>query len=135
MLEMASHIGAYDTLRIVAVYGGQYIYITVDPNRNPFRDLVGREQAEILSRVYGAERIRVPTAKSAIARAQRAPIIAAVRAGRLTGDAAARMLGTSRTYLAHLVNGTDEGDGTAPMVVARDRGRHYLPGQLDMFEE
>lgn len=132
MLEMAAHIGAYDTLRVVERFGGRDVYIPVDAERNPMRELLGAEKAEIMSRVYRREMITIPTARSALSRARRAPVIAAIRARRLTVAAAARILHTTRTYVSHLVNTTTEGSDAEPVVLP-DPGRR-LPGQIEMFD-
>lgn len=109
MIEMADHIGPYPTLLIVARFGGQHLYIPVDPECGPLREVVGSETAAILSRIYGRERFAVPVGRSALSRARRGPVLAKVRAGKLTASAAARMIGTARSYLSHLLNHTNEG--------------------------
>ncbi len=128
MREMADHIGARPTLLIIAARGGEQVYVSQDPGRSPFRDIITGQAAATIAHVYGGNRLLVPIGRAALARARRAGVLAAVRAGGLTGADAARILGTSRTYLAHLVNQTDEGrDGAA--ITAADA----LPDQLDLF--
>lgn len=123
MVEMADHIGAYRTLLLVERFGGMRIYIPAEYDRGKvyegkgsIRDVIGEEAAQTLSRVYRREFFQVPTARHAIARARRQGIIASVRARRITASEASRILGTSRTYLSHLVNQTEEGcaDGDPP---------------------
>jgi len=131
MLEMAAHIAPYHVLRIVERFGGQQVYISADPARNVFRDLIGASAAATLSHVYRRERLEIPTAKGALFRARRRRLIAQVRANEVTVSEAARMLGTSRTYLSHLVNQTTEGSDDEELVCPRQRD----PGQMDLFGE
>lgn len=137
MLEMADHIGAYRTLQLCDVFGGMRIYIPKDPEkgktygrRGSIVDVVGIGTAAKLSAIYGSEYFHFPTAKLAINRAKRAPILAAVRAGELECAAAARMLRTKRSYVSHLVNQTDEGAG-GPEVSRRASQRDAR--QIDLF--
>jgi len=51
MLDMAAHIGAYATLRIVDAFAGQYIYVPLDPALSPFREVIGNEKAAVLAHV------------------------------------------------------------------------------------
>ncbi|HEU4958990.1 MAG TPA: hypothetical protein VFT56_01165 [Sphingomonas sp.] len=129
MLEMAAHIGPYATLCIVAAHGGAQVYISRKPESCPFADVIDEEAARILASVYGGNRFQVPVGRAAVDRARRASIIAAVRAGQMTGADAQRILGTSRTYVAYLVNQTAEGQNAEP---ARARRRHD-PRQTDLF--
>lgn len=136
MLEMADHIGPYRTLQLVEAFGGMRIYIPADPergkvydDRGSIVDVVGIAAAAKLSAIYRCEYLHVPTARYALSRAKRRPIIAAVKAGRMTGAQAARMLGTSRPYLANLVNQTDEGEGKSTWT----RRPQPDPGQMDLF--
>ncbi|MEA3017340.1 MAG: hypothetical protein QOI38_2062 [Sphingomonadales bacterium] len=132
MVEMADHIGPYKTMLIVEKYGGQQIYISADPARNVLRDLIGAAAAATMSHVYRRERLEIPTAKYAVARARRRSLIARCRANELTITEAARILGTSRTYLSELVNNSDEAtdDEAEP-----PRGRYDIPGQMQLFGE
>jgi hypothetical protein len=116
MLEMADHIGPYATLLLVERFGGMRIYVPKDyakgksyPDRGSIREVVGEEAARKLSQIYCREYLAIPTGRTALARARRAPIIAAVRSGNMTGGDAARMLRVARPYLSHLVNHTAEG--------------------------
>lgn len=138
MIEMAVHIGAYRTLQLVDRFGGMRIYVPKDPERGKaygskgsIVDLIGIGAAAKLSAVYGGEYFLFPTAKYAVDRAKRAPILAAVRAGTMTAALAARMLKTSRPYLSHLVNQTDEGEDARPRAPTRQELADL--GQLDMF--
>lgn len=139
MLEMADHIGAYATLRLVDAFGGQRIYIPADPARGKvypgigsIRDVIGDEAAVMLSEVYRREYLLIPTAKYALAHARRSAIVANVREGRMTAADAVRMLKTSKSYLSHLVNHTDEGRDGEEGDLART-GRKSHPGQLHLF--
>lgn len=131
MLEMADHIGPYATLRIVEAFGGEKRYITADPLKNPFRELIGDEAAAILSQVYRREYYSVPVCGTALRRARRAGVLAAVRDKSITAADAARILRTSRTYLSYLVNQTSEGNNVVPFT-PRIRTR-VDPRQLDIF--
>lgn len=134
MVEMADHIGASAVLRLVDRFGGMRIYIPADwargkvyEGKGSIREVIGDKAARILSDVYRREFILVPTAKAALRRARRAAVIAAVKAGDISGAEAARILETSRPYMSFLVNQSDEGDpATAPA------GRR-VSNQLDMF--
>lgn len=130
MLEMAEHIGPYETLLIVDRFGGQDVYVPADADKSPFAELIGREKAAALSWAYRRERLAVPTAPYALARARRAAIIAAVRANKLTVSDAARIMGVRRDYASKLINRTDEGQGVVP---ARFLPKPRDPRQLDMF--
>ncbi len=131
MLEMAAHIGPYATLLFVEAFGGQYIYIPEDASRNRAAPVIGEEAARILSRIYSCNRLQVPTAKNALAEARRGGVIAAIRSGAMTIQAAVPILGTSRTYLSHLVNHTDEGTDRPPMALPN---RPADPRQIELFD-
>jgi hypothetical protein len=130
MLEMATHIGARATLAISERFGGEEIRVPIDPKRNPFRALIGAERAERLSAVYGGERIAIPMATVALAVARRGPLVAAVRAGRLSVTDLARALGMRRDSASKLVNATSEGIGATPAAIGEPA---VDPRQLDMF--
>lgn len=129
MLEMAAHIGAYPTLCIVDQFGGQQIYVAKDASSSPFRDVVTDEIAATIASVYGGNRLLIPVGRAALDRARRAGIIAAVREGKMTGADAQKIIGTSRTYVSHLVNQTNEGQDAEPVKLSR---RHD-PRQHDLF--
>ena len=136
MLEMADHIGPLRTLLLVERFGGQRIYIPADvergksyEGRGTIRDLIGLEAARTLSHVYRREYLSIPTAKHALRRARRQGLVAAARAGDIEVSEAARIVGTTRPYMSHLVNQTDE--GTEGEDISRRSGR--IPGQLSMF--
>lgn len=125
MVEMADHIGAYPTLCVVARFGGAQVYIGRDPARSPFAEVVDAATAATIAEVYGGNRLLVPVGRVAVARARRAVVLAAVRARRISGADAAKVLGTSRTYLSHLVNETLEGTHRSTI--------ESLPVQGDLF--
>jgi len=108
MREMADHIGAYATLLIVDRFGGQEVYVAIDAERNAFRDLIGAAAAKTISHVYGREYLQIPTGKHALREARRRGVLDRVRAEEISAGEAARMLKTSRSYLAHLLNTRDE---------------------------
>lgn len=131
MLDMAAHIGAYATLRIVDAFAGQYIYVPIDPSRSPFADVVGSERAATLAQVYGRERLPIPSGRNALMRARRAGVIALVRSGRMTVSEAAARLRMPVRHLSTLINKTDEGTDAEPaLLLERPRDAR----QLDMFE-
>lgn len=130
MVEMAQHIGAYETLMISDRHGGKEFYIPADPEKNPFLDIVGPAKAKVLSWVYRRETIVIPTARYALRLARRGSVLAAVRAGDLTVADAARIMGTRRDYASKLVNQTVEGIGAAPLPRPP---RAKDPRQLEMF--
>jgi len=128
MLEMADHIGAYAVLSIVARHGGEQIYVPHDAALSPFAETIDRAAATEIAQVYGGNRLLIPVARAAVSRARRAIVIAAVREKKITGAEAQKIIGTSRTYIAHLVNATDEGKDFASVGAARQ-----LPSQPDLF--
>lgn len=129
MIELADHIGAYEALLICAEFGGREIYIPADPGKNPFLALIGAERAAIVANVYKHNVFAVPTARFAIARVLREPLIAAARSGEITVTEAARRLGLRRDYVSRLVNRVDVRTCPPHHSPARDRR------QLDMFGE
>ncbi|UIJ46928.1 hypothetical protein LZK98_08290 [Sphingomonas cannabina] len=129
MREMADHIGAYATLTIVATFGGEQLRVPYSAERSPFRNILDQETVATIASVYGGNRISIPVARTAVDTARRAVVIAAVRAEKLTAADAARIIGTSRTYISHLVNGTDEGQNT-DLAASVDR---LEPQQRDLF--
>jgi hypothetical protein len=133
MVEMADHIGPHRTLLFVDRYGGQQLFFTQSFTEGELAELIGAKAAQTLREVYRGERVLMPTAKQAVAYAKRQPILAAVRAGQLTGQEATRILKTSRTYVSHLINNTDEGTGVTPPPEFRARRRNVDPRQIDMF--
>lgn len=130
MLDMAAHIGPYDTLRIVDAFAGQYIYVPIDPSKSPFLGILGSEKAAMFAHVYGAERLPIPAGRNALARARRAGVIALVRAKRMTLKDAAALLRMPVRHMSTLINKTDEGTDAEPAVLLE---RPRDPRQLDMF--
>lgn len=129
MLELADHIGAYDTLRLCEAFGGQELYVAADPARSPFAAVIGAEKAAILAHALHGNVLAVPTARYALAEAKRAPLIEAARAGSITVAEVARRLGLRRDYVSRLVNR----DG--PRVAKRAFQGAHTPDarQIDMF--
>lgn len=132
MLEMAAHIGPYDTLRIVDAFAGQEVYVPLDAKRSPFTDLIGVDKAAVLAHVYGRERLPIPTGRNALLRARRQGVIAAIRAHRLTVVEGAAILRMARRHLSRLVNQTNEGT-ECQQVPFLERPRDVR--QLEMFGE
>ncbi|WP_454280232.1 hypothetical protein [Sphingomonas sp. Marseille-Q8236] len=131
MLEMAAHVAPKHVLTLVDRFGGQVVYVPIAVEKSPFLDVLPMDTVATIARVYGREKLDIPTAREALARARRAPVIAAVRAGRLTRNEAARMIGSSRRYVAYLANQTNEADD-APVFVPR---RVVDSRQIEMFPE
>jgi len=121
MREMADHIGARAVLLISDRFGGQEFDMPKRKELCPFLDVVGEKKAEILAYVFGGERLSIPVARKAIARARRAGVIAAARAGQVTVSQAAIIAGTSRCYMSHLINHTDEGTDCDPIELVEPR--------------
>ena len=132
MREMATHIGAYEVLLICERFGGQDIYVPADTSKSPFVAVIGHAKAQTLSWVYRREKLAIPTARYALARARRADTLAAVRAGEMTVADMARTLGIRRDYASKLVTQTDEGLGVTPIRPCRAT---HDPRQIDMFDE
>ncbi|RQW45310.1 hypothetical protein [Novosphingobium sp. LASN5T] len=121
LAEMADHIGAYDTLRVVDAFAGRDVYFPMDVERSPFTQVIGREKATILSHVYGRERLPIPTGSDTLLHAKRQGVIAAIRAGRLSVVQGASILRMARRHVSRLVNKTDEGIGYAPIDLPEPR--------------
>jgi hypothetical protein len=132
MREMADHIGARATLRVCEELGGQDIYIPLDPARSPMRTFLSQDELATIAHVYGGTRYSVPLGKTELTAARRAGVIAAVRAGQLTVTNAAIICRSTRSYLSHLVNQTDEGRG-ARIAAAIPKRLQHDPRQIDMF--
>lgn len=130
MLDLAYYLGPYLTLCVIEQWGGQTVYIAADPERNPFRDVIGPELADTISKTYRREHLSLPTGKVALRKAKRANIIQAAREGNLTVTAAAKMIGSSRTYVSALVNERPEG-GEPPRLGPRKIPQD--PNQMDLF--
>lgn len=129
MVEMADHIGPYATLQLIDHFGGEQVRVPLDPDRNPFRDVLGPKLAATFSRIYGGNELELPVAKAARDEARRAPVLASVRNKDMTVREAARILGTARTYVAQLVNRSREAENAAPLRrPSRDDDR-----QIDLF--
>ncbi|KKC27421.1 hypothetical protein [Sphingomonas sp. SRS2] len=131
MVEWANLIGPYATLRIVEKFGGEEVYISADPERSRFKDIIGLDRAALICREYRSCRLLIPVASHALRRARRAGVVAAARSGGLSIARAARMIGTSRSYMSELVNNTGEGLDAKPFVAARSVDTR----QMDMFGE
>ena len=129
MIEMADHIGAYHTLRVIAEFGGQQVDIAKSPERNVLRAVLDARLTRIMSAVYGGNELELPVGRPALNEARRASLIASVRNADMTVREAARIAGTARTYMSRLVNHTQEGIGSPPL---RRISRHD-PRQIDLF--
>jgi hypothetical protein len=134
MLEMAAHIGPFATLQLVDQFGGKELYVPLQAAGWHVANLIGWVKAQKLCQIYGRERLPIPVARTAIFHAKRQPIIAAVRARKMTLTEGAHILRTSRTYLSGLVNADRQGKGDAPVPELSPRRRQYV-GQMEMFPE
>ena len=132
MLEMADHIGPYATLLLVERFAGQNIYVPKDPARGRLTEVIGRDKAAVISRVYACNRLEIPRARKALGRAGRGPIGAIARKGDMTVAEAAVRAGTTRTFMSYLVNRTDEGEDGLQWTPPR---RPADPRQIEMFVE
>jgi len=132
MIEMAAHIPPRAVLQIVEHFGGNDLYVPVDPRRGKLDAVIGPDLSDVMSQVYGPERLKIPCAKHALAHARRSAVIAATRADKLSLTEAARILRTSRNYVAELIKAKDE-LWVAPAPIAR-RGPSPHPGQLALFD-
>lgn len=130
MIEMADHIGAYHTLRVIERFGGQQIRVPIDPERSPFREILDARLVKLMARIYGGNELELPVGRNVLAEARRAPVLASVRNGDMTVREAARILGTARTYVSELVNRTNEANGAVPM----RRPSRVDSRQIDMFD-
>lgn len=130
MLEMADHIGPYATLKLLERFGGEVIYFPRDPSRGHLREAVGEEKAAILSKIYGGERMELPVGERVLLRARRAPVLAAVRAGKLTGGDGARILKMRRTSFSKLVSSDEATDAEVVPLIKRTKAD---PRQINMF--
>lgn len=134
MLEMADHIGPFFTLVLCDRFGGQQVNIPARAELNPFREVLGDELSRRFTHVYQRCRLSIPRAKQPIEIAKRAGVIAAVREGLVSGADAAAVIGTSRTYMAHLVNHTSEGVGVAPTSLPLSREAALLITAANLVE-
>lgn len=131
MLDMAAHIGPYATLLLVDAFAGQQVYVSSNPARSPFAEIIGTDKAAILAHVYGREQLQIPSGRRELLRARRQGIIAAVREKRMTVGEGAAILRMARRHFSHLVNHSDEGLECEPLVLTPRKD----PRQLDMFGE
>jgi hypothetical protein len=137
MLEMADHIGAYRTLLLVDRFGGMRIYVPADPERGKsypgkgsIRDCIGKDAAAKLSEIYRREYLSIPTARNALLRARRAPVLAKALEGEMTISEAARIVGTTRPFASQMVKELGEASEADP---ASERRRAERRAQFDMF--
>ncbi len=131
MLEIAAHIGAYDTLRLVDAYAGQRLYVPIDASRSRLGELIGSEKAAIMSQVFGVETLLIPSGRRPLERARRAGVIALVRTKKMTVSEAAALLRMAPRHLTTLINKTDEGTDAEPLLTL-ERPRDAR--QLEMFD-
>ena len=129
MIEMADHIGAYHTLRLIDRFGGQQIRVPMDAERSPFREVLDARLVRLMSQIYGNNELELPVGRAVLAEARRAPILASVRNKDMTVREAARVLGTARTYVSELVNRTTEASDAEPL----RRPKRGDDRQIEMF--
>lgn len=132
MLHMAAHIGPRATLALCDRHGGRVL--AVSPNTvERLADVLTPVERTNFAHAFAGERLSIPVASRPILHAKRAGIVAAVRAGRLTGADAAVICRTPRRHISKLVNQTQEGSDAAPIVPLPQRA--HDPRQLDMFAD
>ncbi|WDF73506.1 hypothetical protein [Novosphingobium sp. KACC 22771] len=131
MLDMAAHIGPYSTLLLVDAFAGQNVYVSRNPDKNPFIEIVGADKAAIITQVYCRERLQIPSGRRELLRARRQGIVAAVRERLMTASEGAAILRMPRRHFTRLLNKTDEGLECQPLVLKPRKD----PRQLDMFSE
>ena len=129
MREWVPAIGALGVLRMVDALGGQMIYVPKAGEGSKLAQVLGEEAATAFSAAHGGEHLQVPLGETALARARRAPVLAAIRAGEMAINEAVPILRMTRTSISHLVNHSDEGADVAPL---RTNRRHD-PRQDDLF--
>ena len=129
MREWVPAIGELAVLRLVDALGGQMVYVPKDGEQSRLAQVLGDEAAAAFSVAHGGEHLQIPLGETALARARRAPVIAAIRAKELTINEAVPILRMTRTTLSHLVNHSDEGADTQPLRT----NRRLDPRQDDLF--
>ena len=133
MLDLAGHIGVYDTLRLCDAFGGRYLYLALRGPKDELVDLLGRDKAELMCRIYGLETLLVPTARAALAHARRAPILRQVMSGERSAHDAAAMIDTSVEYIYKLVKQLRDGCAARGEPLLR-RVRQVDPRQTDLID-
>ncbi len=129
MVELADHIGGYNALRLIERFGGQQIRVSKDPERSPFREVLNARLVARIAQIYGGSVLELPVGRQALAEARRAPILASVRNGDMTVREAAKIIGTARTYVAQLVNRSEEACDAEPL----RRPKRGDDRQIEMF--
>lgn len=113
--ELADFTSPHIALVIADQFGGQNIYIPINWETCRFRHVISDEFVQKICAAYGPYEYFVPRARTALTRARREGLIAAVRAGTLSKRNAAIILGTSRNYLHQIVRHTGEGADVSPV--------------------
>jgi hypothetical protein len=121
MMEMADFIGAYHTLLIHDRFGGHKIYVPMSESKSPVRGILGHNLSHVFTDIYGGQHLEIASARRVLDRARRAGLLAAVRAGHITGQDAAAVIGIARTHVSYLINHTNEGEGVKPIVLPMAR--------------
>ena len=129
LVEISDVIGPCAALRLIDRFGGQQVRVPKDPERSPFREVLDARQVKIMAQIYGNDRLELPVARAALDEARRAPILASVRNGDMTVREAAKIIGTARTYVAQLVNRSDEACDAQPL----RRPKRGDDRQIEMF--
>lgn len=133
MHDIASHIGVHDTLRLCDAMGGRYLYLALRGPREDLVQLLGRDKAETMCRIYGLETLLVPTARAALAYARRKPVLLRFMAGEITAAAAAELIDTSIEYIYKLAKQEREGLIERGLPPPR-RARIVDPRQTDLID-
>jgi hypothetical protein len=58
MLDMAAHIGPYATLLLVDAFAGQQVYVSSNPARSPFAEIIGADKRPFLPMSMGVNSCR-----------------------------------------------------------------------------
>lgn len=129
MVEIADHIGAHATLKLLERFGGEHFRISRASRRDRFAEVIGEAAAKAFQEAFHGEKIDLPTGRDAIWRAKAQPILGQVRDGLLTVADAGRILRVSRTRIHALL---EEGDRAG--LPRRRRVKPVDPRQIDMFQ-
>lgn len=117
LVEVADHVGAYNALLLVERFGGDRFRVASDYKLSPLFAIWPPSVVEHFHFNFAHELFWVPTAKTALNRARRGAVLAAVRAGTLTGNDAAVILETSRRQVGTMLHYYGEGLDSAPIAL------------------
>lgn len=105
MVELADHIGAYATLKLLDALGGESIRVSgTEAQRELFAAAIGAEKAAAFQSAFKGCKLDLPVARDAIVRAKSKPVLQAVAQEKLNTVDAARILRVARTRIWTLLN-------------------------------